>query len=750
MTSVKPFVQTSPAYGGDYNPEQWDAATFDLDLELMVEQGVNLVSLGIFSWARLEPTEGTYDLDWIATLIDRLYAKGISTDLATGTASPPVWMAETYPESLPVNANGVRLGFGSRQQYCPSSPIYREKSASLAGALAERFGAHPAVKLWHINNEYGCHISECYCDTCRVAFQGWLSERYGTIEELNQAWGTDFWSQRYAAFEQINVPKAMPTFRNPGQMLDWKRFSNHQILGCMLGELNAIREHSALPITTNFMGAFAPLDYREWAQHLDLITDDHYPDPADPAAGADIAWQADVMRGLAKGAPWLLMEQTTGAVQWRPRNSPKRPGQYAMWSMQRMAHGADGILQFQWRQSKGGSETFHAGMVPHAGKASRTWHDSVWLGQALKRLAPVLGARSEASVAVVIDWESEWARSVSVGPSDHGTPFEGAKAWHRTLWEQGIATDVLGPDDELDGYKVLIVPELFIDRPSVAKAAECITAAGGHVIVTAGTSVVNETMGAQLGGYLGSFKELLGVQVADHALLTGPVFGPGENRLATTEETTRANTVNRMSRAVGVPAAHTWLGLEATTPALERALGAAGAEGLDLRGGMWAEHVIAAIPADLLERYDGDLPEGIVAKGFAVPGKIGEADVIASFDGRGGSVDLAGMPAITRRTIVGEGGTKGGAWYVATDLDAPSRAALWTMVSMYARITPVIAGLPDGVEAQKRGEFTFLLNHSDKSVQLGGIVGIDLISGQSCTGHVMIAPRSSMVVAPAE
>ena len=748
MSQTRPFAPTAPTYGGDYNPDQWDAETFERDLELMTEQGVNLVSLGIFSWARLEPTEGTYDFDWIAQIIDRLHATGINVDLATGTASPPVWMAEAYPESLPVTADGVRLGFGSRQQYCPSSPVYRAKSVALAGALAERFGEHPGVTLWHINNEYGCHVAECYCDTCRTEFQRWLAERYTTIDALNEAWGTDFWSQRYGAFEQINTPKAMPTFRNPGQMLDWKRFSNHQILGCMLGEIAAIREHSTIPITTNFMGSFAPLDYREWAQHLDLITDDHYPDPADPAAATHIAWQADLMRGLAKDAPWMLMEQVTGAVQWRPRNSPKRPGQYALWSLERMAHGADGILQFQWRQSKGGSETFHGAMVPHAGKASRTWHDSVGLGQTLKRLAPVVGSRLQAEVAIIVDWESEWAHSVATGPAERGAAFEGAQAWHRTLWEQGIPTDILGPDDELDAYRVLIVPEVFIDRPQLAAAAERIAKNGGHVVVTHATSVVNESMGAILGGYLGSFKDLLGVQVADHALLTGPVVSNGETRLRSAEETARANTVNRMSRAVGIPAAQTWLGLEATSPALDRALDSVGGGGLDLRGGMWAEHVIAAIPADLLERYDGDLPEDIVANGFAVPGKIGDADVIAAFDGRGGAVDLAGMPAITRRTITGEGGAKGGAWYVATDLDDASRAALWTMVALHARVTPVLADLPDGVEAQRRGEFTFLLNHSDKSVQLGGIVGTDLVSGQPCTGHVMIAPRSAMVVAP--
>jgi len=755
---------STPAYGGDYNPDQWDSATFERDLELMVEAGVNLVSLAIFSWAKLEPVEGTYDFDWLEDIINRLHAVGIYTDLATGTASPPVWMAENYPESLPVTANSVRLGFGSRQQYCPSSPVYRSRSVALADALAQRFGKHEAVILWHINNEYACHVSECFCDTCRQEFQQFLAARYSTIDALNTAWGTAFWAQRYSAFEQINTPKAMPTFHNPGQKLDWRRFCNRQILDCMIGEISAIREHSTIPITTNFMGNHLPLDYREWAEHVDIISDDHYPDPADPAAGWEIAWQSDLMRGLGQGAPFLLMEQVTTAVQWRDRNSPKRPGQFQLWSLERMAHGADSILQFQWRQSRGGAETFHGGMVPHAGKAAKAWHDVVGLGSVLRNLGPVLGKRITSDVAIVTDWESEWARTESVGPMKRDVAFEGAKAWHRTLWEQGIATDIIGPNDPLDAYKVVIIPEIFIDRPQLAAAATAMAKRGGHVVVTAGTSLADENLRGVLGGYLGSFKSLLGVQVVDLALLTGPAYLDGGSRES--EAAARGDRVNRMSRAVGVPGAQTWVGLEATAPALAKAQEMAGARGLDLRGGLWAEQVVAVIDggagitpggangSESGDRYDRDLPYGTVAAGFAVPGKVGEADIIASFDGRAGGADLAGMPAITRRTIVGNdagsGAVKGTAWYVATDLDAVSRASLWTLLSVTARVTPVIRDLPDGIEAQKRGDITFLLNHSDKSVQLGGVVGTDLVSSQTITGHVMIPPRSGVVIAPAE
>lgn len=730
------FTPATPSYGGDWNPEQWDDEVVERDIELMQQAGVTLVSLGIFSWARLEATEGTYDLDWLGALIERLHGAGIDVDLATGTASPPAWMATDHPESLPVDARGVRLGFGSRQQYCPSSRVYRERSTALAGELARRFGNHPGVVLWHVGNEYACHVHECFCDVCAGDFRTWLQERYVDIEGLNAAWGTDFWSQRYGTFEQVMPPAAMPTFHNPAQALDWRRFCDHQIRGCMTGEIAAIRAHSELPVTTNFMGAFPWLDYRKWAQHLDVITDDSYPDPADPAAAHDIAWQGDVMRGLGDGAPWLLMEQAANAVQWRPRNSPKRPGQYLLWSLARLAHGADAVLQFQWRQSRQGAETFHSGMVPHAGAASRTWDDVVQVGDVLSRLGAVVDTRSNARVAVVIDWESEWARAAAIGPTDLGVPFAQARAWHRTFWEAGIAVDVVGADSDLEGYSLVVVPGLFMDNPQLASELGRVRENGAQVLVTGPSGVVGANMEAVLGGYLGAFRELLGVRVVDHAALTGPAGTPSDPR---------SDLVERLSRAVGVPGSATWSGLSAQSPSLVRSLERIATPAPDLRAGMWAE-VVAPL-------------EEISATGDPRELPLGGVEVVASFDGRGGSSDLAGLPAITHRPVVAapeevtgaeepeRPGTAGGAWYVACDLDAVSRAALARVLAAHARVRPVVDALPDGVEAQRRGDVLFLLNHSDRAAEVSGVVGTDLVSGAQCTGHVVLAPRSGMVVA---
>ena len=711
---------TSPAYGGDYNPEQWDEATFAEDLELMAEAGVNMVSLGIFSWARLEPREGVYELDWLVEIVNRLHEAGIAVDLATATASPPAWMATDHPESLPMNADGVRLGLGSRQQYCPSSAVYRERSAALATALAERLGDHPGVVMWHIGNEYGCHTAECFCPACARAFRAWLGERYGDVQRLNTAWGTDFWSQRYVSLEQVAPPAAMPTFPNPAQMLDWRRFSDHQLRSLMEAEARILRQHSTRPVTTNFMGDFPATDYWRWAESLDIISDDSYPDPADPAAAHEVAWAGDLMRGLADGRPWILMEQAPSAVQWRRRNSPKRPGQLLLWSLARVAHGADGVLQFQWRQSRQGAETFHSGMVPHAGRDSRTWEETVATGQALTRLGPVLGEPVRAEAALVVDWESQWALSTAIGPVEVGERFEAARAWHRSLWEAGIATDIVPVGRRLDGYRLIVVPAVFIDRPELAERLERAVTAGAQVVVAGPTGVVDANAGAVLDGYLGSLRPLLGVRVTDHAALTGQVQQPDP----------RGALVNRLSRAVGTPSAETWTGLEAVSEPLRRVLDRMGTPAPDLRAGGWAEelHVDAGsneAPQDAQAGQDR-----------------GAVEVVAVFDGRGGGADLAGRPAIIRRTVAGAGA----GWYVAADLDSLSRAALLRLVCAHARVRPVVADLPDGVEAQRRGKVLFLLNHGDRAAEVAGVMGTDLLTGDACTGHVVLAPRSALVV----
>jgi beta-galactosidase len=513
-------------YGGDYNPEQWPRAVWDEDVRLMNRGGISLATVGVFSWARLEPREGEYDFAWLDELLDLLHANGVHVDLATATASPPPWLARRHPETLPVTEEGVRLAVGSRQQYCPSSPVYREKAGELVRRLVERYADHPALELWHVNNEYGCHVSHCYCEVSAAAFREWLRARYGSVDELNRAWGTAFWSQRYDTFDEIEPPRAAPTFRNPTQLLDFDRFSSDELRACYQAEAEIIRASSDVPITTNFMGFFKPVDYWKWAPLVDIVSDDTYPDPADPASTAHAAMVRDLMRSLGGGAPWLLMEQSPSAVNWRERNAVKAPGQMRAWSYQAVARGADGILFFQWRQSAAGSEKFHSGMVPHAGTDTRVWREIEQLGAELQQLsgpeAGVEGSRVAADVAITLDWDSWWAVEQPASPT-RVSYLETLFAWHRALTSLGITVDFVRADAELSAYRVVVVPTHFVATDAQLENLATFAEAGGTLIVGFGTAITDEHLHVRLGGYLGErLRQVLGVWIEEFAPPAAP------------------------------------------------------------------------------------------------------------------------------------------------------------------------------------------------------------------------------------
>jgi len=434
---------------------------------------------------------------------------------------------------LPVTAEGVTLSPGSRQAYCPSSPVYRRYAARLVKAIVDRYADHPALELWHVNNEYGCHVSHCYCDASAAAFRVWLQERYATIEALNDAWGTAFWSQHYAGFDEILPPRAAPTFRNPTQLLDFDRFSSDELLACFRMEAAIIRASSNVPITTNFMGFFKPADYWTWVREVDLVSDDSYPDPADPRSPLYGAMQRDLMRSLGGGEPWLLMEQSPGAVNWRERNAAKRPGQMRAWSYQCVGRGADGILFFQWRQAVAGAEKFHAGMVPHGGTDTRVFREVEQLGAELRALPEVdglLGAAVPAQVAIVFDWESWWAVEHEASPTTVDYIAE-VFTWHAALTAAGATVDFVRATDDLSGYRVVVVPSLFVASDEQLGALDAYAAAGGTLAVGYLTGILDKDLHVRTGGYLGVLRETLGVWVEEFAPPAAPdlpAVGGGE------------------------------------------------------------------------------------------------------------------------------------------------------------------------------------------------------------------------------
>jgi beta-galactosidase len=501
------------AFGADYNPEQWPEPVWDEDMRLMKAAGVSMVSLGIFGWASVEPEPGDYDFGWFDRVMDRLSANGIGVCLATMTASPPPWLARLHPDSLPRRADGTVLWPGSRQHYCPSSPAYREHAARLVEQLAARYAGHPALAMWHVNNEYGCHVPECYCDTSAEAFRAWLTARYGTVDALNEVWSTAFWSQRYASLAEVWPPRSAPTFLNPAQVLDYKRFSSDALLECFLMEKEILRRATPdVPLTTNFVGAWHRIDVARWAPHLDVVSYDSYPDPHDPDTVIQAAYKYDQMRAL-HGRPWLLLEQAPSAVNWRVRNAPKAPGQMRLWSYQAIARGADAVMYFQWRQSRGGAERFHSAMVPHAGPTARAYTETAALGAELARLEPLLGSGVDAPVALVSDWSSGWALQGNALPASDLTLEETDLAHYRPLWNANVPVDVVAPGVDLGRYKLVVVPNLYaVDGDVAARLVEYVRA-GGHLVMSYFSGIVDANDRVHLGGYPGPFRELLGLGV---------------------------------------------------------------------------------------------------------------------------------------------------------------------------------------------------------------------------------------------
>ncbi|MFE6940358.1 beta-galactosidase [Streptomyces chartreusis] len=517
------------AYGGDYNPEQWPEEVWAEDMRLMREAGVTMVSVGIFSWALLEPSEGTYDFSLLDRVLDLLHDHGIAADLATPTAAPPAWFFRAHPEALPVDKDGRGLSYGSRQTFCPSSPAYREAALRMAGELARRYADHPALAMWHVHNEYGCHNAECYCDESAAAFRRWLRRRYADdLDALNDAWGTRFWSQWYYDWDEILPPRPTGAVPNPTQQLDWRRFSSDELLSLYEAERGVLLEAAPeIPATTNFMVMynFDALDYWRWAPKLDVVSNDHYLQSADPESEIDIALSGDLVRSLA-GGPWLLMEHSTGAVNWQPVNRAKGPGELRRNALAHVARGADGIAYFQWRAAKAGAEQWHSAMLPHAGTDSRIWQDVVRLGADLKALAEVRGSVGTAEVAVVWDWNARWAMELPSQPSGELRFQDLVRAWYEPLWRAGVAVDFVRPDADLSPYRLVLAPSLYLVDDAGAANLTGFAERGGTLAVGFHSGAVDENCHVRLGGYPGAFREALGVRTDElFPLLPGESVG---------------------------------------------------------------------------------------------------------------------------------------------------------------------------------------------------------------------------------
>ncbi|MNM49630.1 Beta-galactosidase BgaP [compost metagenome] len=513
-------------YGGDYNPEQWEAPDWAEDERMFKLAGIDVATVNVFSWAMIQPDEDTYDFSFLDATMDRLYKNGTYVCLATATGAHPAWMARKYPEVTRVDVMGRKRKFGGRHNSNPNSEVYRKFAVRLAGKLAERYKDHPALVAWHISNEYGGYD---YSEQSEAAFRVWLKERYGTLDALNKAWNTRFWGHTFYDWEEIVLPSELSEEWNgnrtnfQGISLDFRRFMSHSLLECYKIEYDAIREHSqGVPITTNLMGFYPELDYFEWAKYMDVVSWDNYPSLDTPVSHT--AMTHDLMRGLKHGQPFMLMEQTPSQQNWQPYNSLKRPGVMRLWSYQAVARGADTVLFFQLRRSIGACEKYHGAVIEHAGhEHTRVFREVAELGRELQMLGDeLLDARSAAKVGIVYDWENRWALDLSSGPSVALDYVNEVHKYYDALFTQHIETDMIGVEEDLSKYEIVIAPVMYMSKPGFAAKVEAFVQAGGTFVTTFFSGIVNENDLVTVGGYPGELRKVLGIWAEEiDALLPG-------------------------------------------------------------------------------------------------------------------------------------------------------------------------------------------------------------------------------------
>ncbi|YCK80864.1 beta-galactosidase [Arthrobacter sp. D3-18] len=496
------------AYGGDYNPEQWPCDVWLEDAKLMQQAGVNLVTLAVFSWSRLETSDGVFDFGWLDDVMNLMHEHGIGVDLATPDAVPPAWLVEQHPDMMPERADGSIFGFGSRQHFDVSHPVYRAKSLALAEKMGERYANHPALRMWHVGNEYG---PVSYGPWAEKAFREWLQRKYSSLDELNEAWSTAVWGQLYSDWNQVRVPAQPRTWSNPSRRLDFHRFTSDSMLEHFTAERDILRRHSPdLPIVTNFMRFYKTNDYWAWAAEEDAAALDIYPDPREKDAHIAAALNFDLMRSLRNGQPWMVMEQATGAVSQWSVNVSKLPGKMRLGSYQAIAQGADSILFFQWRQAKGGTERYHSAMVNHAGPNTRIFREVCELGQELRALGDLTGTRSKAQVAIVFDWDCWWALELGNSPRSDLNYAQEVLRFYRPLFDANITVDFVSANSDLSGYSLVIMPASYLLTDDAARRFETYVADGGRLVVSYLSGIVDQNNTIRLGGYPGALRNVLG------------------------------------------------------------------------------------------------------------------------------------------------------------------------------------------------------------------------------------------------
>lgn len=513
-------------YGADYNPDQWldYPEIINDDFKLMKKANTNTFTLNIFGWSALEPTEGEYTFGWLDDIMDRMAEQDQNVILTTPSGAKPAWMSEKYPEIRRVNANRLRELHGLRHNHCFTSPVYRKKVKEMNTLLAERYKNHKALVMWHISNEYS---GECHCDFCQDAFRNWLKAKYGTLDNLNKKWWTAFWSHTFTDWSQVVSPSPIGESQVHALTLDWNRFVTHQTIDFYKNEVAPLKKITpSIPCTTNFMGGypsmepFSGLDYGKFAQALDVVSWDAYPEwhsprQSDYNVACSTSFVSDLYRVLNKKKPFILMECTPSGVNWQEAAKLKEPGLNELQALHSVAHGANGILYFQWRKSMGSAEKFHGSVISHDNRDdTRVFREVAELGKTLSKLNEIVDTNKKASVAVLYDWENKWAFEDSQGYGRDSKKYaDTVKKHYKAVWESGINIDVVTYNEDLSDYKLLIGPMLYLLPDHKVEQIKQFVEQGGTFVTTYISNTVDEfdlVKGADK-----TFQNITGVRVEE-------------------------------------------------------------------------------------------------------------------------------------------------------------------------------------------------------------------------------------------
>jgi beta-galactosidase len=526
-----------------YYPEQWPDERWPLDARLMRQAGLSLVRIADFAWAVMEPSHNQFTWDWLDRAIEVLAAENLQVILCTPTASPPPWLYRANPDILPLDFRGRRRRLGSRRHYCPNSPTYHQHTDRIVTAMASRYGSHPAVAGWQVDNEFGCHdTARCYCENCANSFRTWLETKYATLDALNDAWGTVFWSQIYTDWSEIDPPNLTVAEPNPSHLLDYYRFSSHSFLTYQQRQISKLKLFisGSQIVTTNFMSQFTDLDYFELASPIDLVTMSSYPtghaesasslylpSSQQPALAYDVgdpyltSLGHALMRAFKSQNPFWVMEQQCGNVNWSKYNTAIRAGTVRLWTWHALASGADAVLYFRWRAGLFAQEQLHSGLLHHDASPAVGYTDLLAMQSERAQMSDIALAPHDAHIAILLDYDTLWALQIQ----SHHADFDYMRlffVYYRALQRLGLPADIVSVDADLSSYKLLIVPTAHLATDKLASSLKTFVEGGGQVLLGVRSGFKTSTNQVTSLPLPGQLCDLVGFTISDwHSLPPG-------------------------------------------------------------------------------------------------------------------------------------------------------------------------------------------------------------------------------------